>query len=59
MRWLLRSMGGEVEGGNQLLSYMLFEGDYCREMVALGRRDAHSRRQEITRFLGLSPVREA
>jgi len=58
MRWLLRSMGGEVEGGNQLLSYMLFEGAYCREMVALGRLDARNRRQEITRFLGLAPVRE-
>lgn len=58
MRWLLRSLGGEVEGGNQLLSYMLFESGYCREMVALGRRDAESRRQEISRFLGVPQVRE-
>lgn len=58
MRWLLRSMGGEVEGGNQLLSYMLFESVYCREMIALGRRDAQTRRQEISRFLGLSQVNE-
>lgn len=59
MRWLLRSLGGEVEGGDQLLSYMLFEGAYCREMIALGRHDAQSRRKEISRFLGLSQVREA
>lgn len=59
MRWVLRSLGGEVEGGDQLLSYMLFEGAYCREMIALGRRDAQARRQEISRFLGLSMVRDA
>lgn len=59
MRWLLRSLGGEVEGGYQLLSYMLFESTYCREMIELGRRDAQSRRQEISRFLGVSRVRAA
>ncbi len=58
MRWVLRSLGGEVEGGDQLLSYMLFEGAYCREMIALGRHDAQTRRHEISRFLGLSQVRE-
>ncbi len=59
MRWILRALGGEAEGGDQLLSYMLFQGAYCREMVALGRQDAHARRQEISRFLGLSKVRAA
>lgn len=59
MRWILRALGGEAEGGDQLLSYMLFQGAYCGEMVALGRRDAHARREEISRFLGLSRVRAA
>lgn len=59
MRWILRALGGEAEGGDQLLSYMLFHGGYCGEMVALGRHDAHTRRDEISRFLGISKVKAA
>lgn len=57
MRWILRALGGETEGGDQLLSYMLFQGAYCAEMVALGRHDAHARRGEISRFLGLPRIK--
>lgn len=51
VRWLLRSLGGERAGGELLLSYMLFEGVYCRELMELGRQDARARREELRRFL--------
>lgn len=54
IRWLLRSVGGESEGGDLLLSYMLFEAVYCRELIELGRRDALARSDELRRFLGIS-----
>lgn len=54
VRWLLRSMGGELEGGEQLLSYLLFEGVYADELIKLGRRDALARRDELRKFLGLA-----
>lgn len=51
IRWLLRSLGGEQEGGDLLLSYMLFEGVYCRELMTLGRQDVRARSDELRRFL--------
>ncbi len=57
IRWLLRSVGGEDEGGDLLLSYMLFEAVYCRELIELGRRDALMRSDELRRFLGIHRTR--
>ncbi len=54
VRWLLRSVGGEEEGGDLLLSYMLFEGVYGRELIELGLQDARARSDDLRRFLGLS-----
>ena len=34
-----------------LASYLLFDRDFCRELIALGRRDAESRIDEIRAFL--------
>lgn len=53
VRWLLRSLGGEKEGGEQLLSYLLFESVYARELIMLGRADVLARQDELKRFLGL------
>lgn len=52
VRLLLRALGAMHQSGSQLLSYLLFEGAYCRELMELGRRDAHARADELLEFLG-------
>ncbi len=53
MRVLLRTMGANNSAGTQLLSYLLFERGYTRELIALGQRDARARAPELRAFLGL------
>jgi NTE family protein len=52
VRFLLRGLGATGRSGANLLSYLLFEKPYCRELIALGYADAMQRRQEILEFLG-------
>jgi NTE family protein len=53
LRALLRTMGANNNAGTQLLSYLLFESGYTRELIALGLRDARARAEEISDFLAL------
>lgn len=53
---LLRVLGssaatGAGQGG-ALISYLLFESAYTRELMALGRKDARAKAEEISRFFG-------
>lgn len=57
LRALLGTMGANNSAGTQLLSYLLFERGYTRELIALGQRDAQSRAEEIRAFLGEENVR--
>lgn len=53
IRWLMKTLGnGEQEGG-QLLSYLMFEGMYARELIALGKKDVLEQADGLRAFLGL------
>jgi len=56
IRFLLRGLGAFDRTGSNLVSYLLFEKPYCRELIALGYGDASARKQEILDFLGVHPA---
>lgn len=41
---------GESRRENDLLSYLLFDGNWASELIALGRRDAAAQEEELIRF---------
>ena len=50
VRLLLRGLGAGRRSGGDLLSYLLFEKPYTRELIDLGHHDAMQRRVEIEAF---------
>ena len=56
VRALLRGVGVTGEGvdarGAALSSYLLFEAEYTRALIALGEADTLARRDEVVRFFG-------
>ena len=44
-------MGGGNPGENRLLSFLLFERAYTRELIALGYRDAMNVKDELVNFV--------
>ncbi|MGO8855734.1 MAG: patatin-like phospholipase family protein [Steroidobacteraceae bacterium] len=53
LRALLRTLGANNSASTPLLSYLLFERGYTRELIALGQSDARARAAEIRKFLAL------
>ena len=51
IRALLRSVGGANPGENRLLSFLLFERAYTRELMTLGYRDAMNVKDELVDFV--------
>jgi len=51
LRTLMRTMGAMNPGGSELMSYLMFQGEYARDLIALGYSDAMSRSEEIIAFL--------
>ncbi len=52
VRYFLRGLGALNKDGTSLLSYLLFEKAFCRELIALGYSDTIKRRDEVMDFLG-------
>ena len=52
VKFLLRGVGGLHKSGSQLLSYLLFEGRYCRDLIDLGVRDAQAQADKLLEFIG-------
>lgn len=53
LRTVLRGIGAMRGEGSALLSYLLFEPGFTRELIALGYQDTMARREEVVRFLHL------
>jgi len=55
LRALLRVSGARSTAGAQLASYLMFEGEYTRSLIALGRRDTLARAAEVRQLLAPEP----
>ncbi len=56
IRALLRGVSGKGAGQNRLLSFLLFEKAYTRELIALGYRDAMKVKDELYDFVSGAEV---
>ncbi len=56
VRVLLRGLGALNYGGRQLLSYLLFESGYTRELIQLGYDDGMARQRELLDFMHGVPL---
>jgi NTE family protein len=59
LRVLLRTLGANNAGGTQLLSYLLFERSFTRELIELGLEDARQRAPELRAFLKIERRRRS
>ncbi|MBN4080324.1 patatin-like phospholipase family protein [Beggiatoa alba] len=53
IRLLLRGIGAMRTEGSSLMSYLLFEKNYCRDLIDLGFEDSIAKKDEIKDFLML------
>jgi NTE family protein len=56
LRLLLKGIGATSRDGRQLVSYLLFESGFTRELIDLGYRDGLERRDELRAFLFDEPM---
>ncbi|MEW5756359.1 MAG: patatin-like phospholipase family protein [Pseudomonadota bacterium] len=49
--FLFSGIGVYKRGGGNFLSYLLFEKEYCRELINLGYKDAMQRKEQLVSFL--------
>lgn len=53
VRLLLRSVGISNDSESSIVSYLLFEKNFCSELIKLGFEDAMAKEQEIRHFLSI------
>ncbi len=58
LRILLRALGANSSPNSLLLSYLLFERGFTRELIDMGYADARARAAEIREFLQLGQARQ-
>jgi NTE family protein len=56
VRLLLRGLGASRRGGMQLVSYLLFESGFTRELIEMGYRDALAMEDALRAFLFDEPM---
>ncbi|MDH5473072.1 MAG: patatin-like phospholipase family protein [Gammaproteobacteria bacterium] len=53
IRFFLRGVGAVDNKGSSLMSYLMFEKYFCRELINLGYKDAMSRKDDLIKFIAL------
>ena len=56
VRLLLRSVGISNDSESSIISYLLFEKNFCSELIKLGFKDAMEQENQIKHFLNLYPT---
>jgi NTE family protein len=56
VKLLLRSAGISNDSESSIISYLLFEKNFCTELIKLGFEDAMNQESQIRQFLNLPPV---
>lgn len=52
MRVLLKGIGALAREGRPLMSYLMFDAPYCKELMELGYQDGMAQREEVLRLIG-------
>lgn len=50
LRYLLKGLGS-LEDASELISYLLFDPDFCSDLIAIGYKDGLAKKEEILRLL--------
>jgi NTE family protein len=59
VRLLLKGIGALTREGRPLMSYLMFDAPYCKELMELGYEDAMASREQILHLLGYDEMVEA
>lgn len=51
VQYLMRIVGAHKGGGKRLLSYLMFHGTFCSELIDLGFNDTMAKRHALEEFL--------
>jgi len=58
IRTLLKGIGALAREGRPLMSYLMFDAPYCKELMELGYRDGMAAREQVLRLLGREDLLE-